>query len=261
MRELRCASRRSVPAPSLYSPAPFSAESLHARAVHTLGRADTWLDPFLDRFLATFPTRPRLRAALVFQWADPAVPNRLPVANWLPPRPQTLSRWSVPDLPTPADLADFLGITPRELAWFSSLRRPSHYHVQLIPKRSGGTRQLAVPKPRLKGIQGQLLAEVLSSTVALRSAAHGFCPARSIHTFVAPHVRSPAVLRFDLANFFPSLRFPRIAAFFRTAGYPDALAAPCTHDGPCPCPRFPPSPTSSLTDSTAVSKDSPASPA
>lgn len=98
-------------------------------------------------------------------------------------------------------------------------------------------RQLAVPKPRLKAIQRVILAELLSA-VPLHAAAHGFCRGRSIHTFVAPHVQPPALLRLDLADFFTSLRFPRIAAFFRTAGYPEAvadvLAALCTYDGSLP---------------------------
>jgi RNA-directed DNA polymerase len=44
------------------------------------------------------------------------------------------------------------------------------------------------------------------------------------------------VLRMDLRDFFPSIRFARVQAFFRTAGYPDmvasALAGICTNAVP-----------------------------
>jgi len=216
---------------------PLTREACQARAVQQLGTTPDWLNPFLDRFVARFSVRPRLRTAMEFLWSDAAVPRRLPIVDCLPSPPQALPVWPTPSLSTLTDLAEFLCITPGELTWFTSFRRPSHYHVQLIPKRSGGVRQLAVPKPRLKAIQRTILAEILSA-VPVHPAAHGFCAGRSIHTFVAPHVRPPALMRLDLADFFPSLRFSRVAAFFRTAGYPepvaDALAALCTHEGSLP---------------------------
>jgi RNA-directed DNA polymerase len=216
---------------------PLTREECRARAGQTLGAADQWLDPFIDRFVARFTTRPRLRTALEFLWADATVPRRLPIVQCLPSAPQVLPVWPTPNVSTLTELAAFLGITAGELTWFTRLRGASHYHLQSIPKRSGGVRQLAVPKPRLKAIQREILAELLS-TVPLHSAAHGFCRGRSIHTFIAPHVQPAALLRLDLADFFPSLRFPRVAAFFRTAGYPepvaDALAALCTHEGSLP---------------------------
>ena len=47
---------------------------------------------------------------------------------------------------------------------------------------------------------------------------------RSIKTFAAPHVGKRVVLRMDLRDFFASISGPRVQAFFRTAGYPDAVA-------------------------------------
>jgi len=38
------------------------------------------------------------------------------------------------------------------------------------------------------------------------------------------HVQLAALLNLHLADFFPPLRFPRVAAFFRTAGYPQPVA-------------------------------------
>ena len=55
-------------------------------------------------------------------------------------------------------------------------------------------------------------------------ATHGFVKGRSIKTFVAPHVGKRVVLRMDLRDFFPNFRAARIEAFFRTMGYPEAVA-------------------------------------
>jgi hypothetical protein len=55
-------------------------------------------------------------------------------------------------------------------------------------------------------------------------AAHGFLKGHSIKTFAAPHVGKRVVLRMDLRDFFASISGPRVQAFFRTAGYPDAVA-------------------------------------
>ncbi len=55
-------------------------------------------------------------------------------------------------------------------------------------------------------------------------AVHGFVKGRSIKTFVAPHVGQRVVLKMDLQDFFPSISGARIQAFFRTAGYPEAVA-------------------------------------
>lgn len=55
-------------------------------------------------------------------------------------------------------------------------------------------------------------------------------------TFIAPHVAQHVVLRLDLKDFFPSIPRARVAACFRTMGYPDTvahlLAALCTNAAP-----------------------------
>ncbi|MCX6604797.1 MAG: reverse transcriptase family protein [Acidobacteria bacterium] len=144
--------------------------------------------------------------------------------------------WPVPPLPTLSALADHLALTPTQLAWFAN-PDIAHYHCLTQPKPGGGLRLLAAPKPRLKALQRQLLSGILNH-LPLHPAAHGFCPGRSVLTFVAPHVAQPTILRLDLADFFPSIAKPRVAALFRTAGYPepvaDSLAALCSHRGTLP---------------------------
>lgn len=221
---------------------PFTPETLILRARHTLGRNYPWLPALVADLAQTFATQTRLRHRTLLgllrfhPLLDPV--KVLPIAQHLPAPPQMVSRfaWPVPPLPTLSELAAYLAITPTQLAWFAD-PNASHYHCLTQPKRSGGLRHLAAPKPRLKAIQCQLLSGILNH-LPLHPAAHGFCLGRSVLTFVAPHVAQPAILRLDIAEFFPSIPKPRVAALFRTAGYPepvaDTLAALCSHRGTLP---------------------------
>ena len=50
-------------------------------------------------------------------------------------------------------------------------------------------------------------------------AAHGFSAGRSIVTNAPPHVKQAVLVKFDLANFYPSVTFARVTAIFRSLGY------------------------------------------
>lgn len=130
------------------------------------------------------------------------------------------------------DVADWLRLDPEHLLWFADLQDRnasrsvpllSHYTTHILAKPYGAIRLLEVPKRRLRGIQRQILDEILKP-VPLHPAVHGFCQGRSILTFASPHVARQAVLRLDLQDFFPSISGPRVQALFRTLGYPEPVA-------------------------------------
>lgn len=136
--------------------------------------------------------------------------------------------WTVPVIESVVALADWLALTPSDLAWFADLRsmthraarpRLGHYRYHVLSKRL-----IEEPKRTLKLLQRQILRRILSA-VPPHPSAHGFLPGRSIKTFVAPHVSRPVVLRIDLRDFFPSITRARIQAVFRIVGYPKTVAA------------------------------------
>jgi RNA-directed DNA polymerase len=155
------------------------------------------------------------------------------------PTSRGCSRWPLrPDGPFPpiqsvADLADLLSLYPAELDWFADLKnlchnrgaspQLRHYHYRIFTKNSGGIRLIESPKPNLKAVQRRILTRILDR-IPPHPAAHGFIQGRSIRTFTLPHAGQPVVLRMDLQDFFPAISGPRIQAFFRTAGYPEAVA-------------------------------------
>ena len=152
--------------------------------------------------------------------------------------------WAVPPLVTVGELAAWLNLDLDQLEWWADRRslersmpdgplRRYDYHWQ--PKRDGSSRLIEIPRPGLKAAQRRLLAGLIGQ-IPPHPAAHGFRPGHSVRTFVEPHVGQRTVLKLDLRDFFPTVTGSRIAALFRTAGYPEevarTLAGLCTNLAP-----------------------------
>jgi hypothetical protein len=169
-------------------------------------------------------------------WTSDARPEARHWLLWspdgLPPAPAGLER---PHWPTVGALARGLGLTPAGL-WRLTLptdwqrRRPlaqQHYRQQLVPKRSGGWRLLEVPEPHLRAVQRRLLGQLLNG-LPPHAAAFGFTRGRSVVQHAALHAGQGRVLRFDLSDFFSTVRAARVHALFRTLGYSTAVARALT---------------------------------
>jgi hypothetical protein len=208
------------------------------RAGVLLGRPWRWLGPAARRFVLIQSDAPSLRHrdAVRFLLAERGFQKhwrRMSIAEWLIEPPQmrpvaAAANWNVPAVETAGDLAVWLGISPSELDWFANLKglgagRLEHYHYRTLTKSNGDIRIVEAPKPRLKELQRKILQDILDKIPA-HSAAHGFVKGRSIGSFVSPHTAKRVVLKMDLHDFFPSIPAVRIQAFFRTAGYPEAVA-------------------------------------
>ncbi|HEX9199178.1 MAG TPA: reverse transcriptase family protein [Acidobacteriaceae bacterium] len=224
-----------------------SVDGIKDRCARTLGRKWRWLGPLARRYRKEFAgqTRPRLRNVVAFLARDQGFAqarrihgDKLRVVDWLgePQQMQPVAAakgWGVPEIGTPGALAEWLGVEASELEWFADLKgltgrthvgeRLGHYHYRVLAKAGGSVRLIEAPKGRLKQMQRRILAGILER-VPLHEAVHGFVKGRSIQTFAAPHVGRHVVLRMDLRDFFPSFRAARVAAFFRTMGYPERVA-------------------------------------
>jgi RNA-directed DNA polymerase len=228
------------------------------RLTRTLGRHWRWVRPLAERYVKTFSghTRPHrrevcefLRKDQHFQEARAKYRKEIRIEHWLTeselmqPAPAAAD-WNLPRIESVGALAQWLALDVTDLLWLadlkglaSKLNRPllQHYHYRILPKASGRLRLIEIPKPRLKDVQRQILFHILNK-VPPHPAAHGFVKGRAIQTFVAPHVGRHVVLRMDLQDFFATFPAARIAAFFRTAGYPepvaDLLGGLCTTTAP-----------------------------
>lgn len=154
------------------------------------------------------------------------------------------SRWRVPALATPRELATWLGIGQHELVALAdraglsraaSDPRRRHYRYAWIAKARAGHRLLEAPKRRLREVQRRILDGIVGC-IAPHDAAHGFRTGHSVGGFAAAHVGRAVVIRVDLRDFFTSVTAARVAGLVRIAGYPSevarVIASLCTHRTP-----------------------------
>lgn len=111
----------------------------------------------------------------------------------------------------------------RFLAYDRKVSSQSHYVRFRLPKKTGGTRLISAPKPRLKSAQHWILENILSC-VALHDACHGFVPGRSTVSCAKPHVGQAVVINLDLKDFFPTVTFRRVLGQFKALGYSPELS-------------------------------------
>jgi retron-type reverse transcriptase len=134
---------------------------------------------------------------------------------------EQLNRYGLPIWKTEEDVATALGISLREL-WFFSIHRERerqpHYVTFAIPKRSGGKRLIMAPKRRLKAIQRKLL-QLLVEKLPVNEHAHAFRKGRNIRTGAEPHVGRRFVLKLDLKDFFPTVTAARVRGLLVAYGY------------------------------------------
>ena len=245
------------------TPAGRAAAALQARAARCLGANPAWLKPLIDAIardcgsawqqhsVATLAAHidglKEFDGAFDSEAGPPRVRRLLLRPARMAAPPFQLQGLDLPSLPTLADLAAWLEVTPERLQWFVGPARDfreeaafaragpfipaSHYHQSLKPKNSGGLRLIESPKADLKRIQRQLLAGLLDK-VPVHESAHGFVKGRGVVTHAHEHAGRAVVVAHDLREFFNSIGRARVKAVWRTLGYPEgvaaALAALCT---------------------------------
>ncbi len=120
-----------------------------------------------------------------------------------------------PKIASRRDLARYIGIP---LRWLAAVLyegdRSRLYTVREIPKASGGTRTLHAVAGKLKQVQRKAL-DKLQHDFPPSACAHGFVPGRSIITNAIPHRRKKVVVKLDIVDFFPSIRFARVFGMFQ----------------------------------------------
>ncbi|MDM8515840.1 reverse transcriptase family protein [Desulfobacterales bacterium HSG16] len=132
----------------------------------------------------------------------------------------------LPQLDSPKQLAEALGLTIPKLRWLSYHRDAAtriHYRRFFISKRDGSSRPIWAPLPDLKGAQRWILNNIVER-LPVHGACHGFLCGRSILTNAKFHENSSVIVKMDLKDFFPTVTFPRVKGLFRKAGYREQVA-------------------------------------
>lgn len=139
---------------------------------------------------------------------------------------EKLQNAGLPVISTPAELAENLGISIPRLRWLafhSDASETMHYVRFQIPKKSGGTRELASPRKNLRTVQRWILENILNK-ISSHPAAHGFVKERSIRTNGVVHMGREVLVNVDLEDYFPSIHFHRVRGAFQQLGYSPAVA-------------------------------------
>jgi RNA-directed DNA polymerase len=220
---------------------PWSRQSLRAMLIPSAFETPLRIPKLTDELLAAFAVKPAFAQLAAFLQNHAGLRRALLRRSIsASPRkkkdqqqpPAWLNGIRFPELPTEAALARWFEIDPQHLRWRADLsgrnRRHSSgplrtYRYRWIPKKHGPPRLLEIPKAGLKQMQRKILREILDA-VPVHPAAHGFCAGRSIVTNAKVHCGKPALLRFDLTDFFPSVSSARVFRIFRTIGYPPDVA-------------------------------------
>ncbi len=139
---------------------------------------------------------------------------------------EKLAQNTLPALVDLQDLSNATGISREKLQWLCYHRQAAtidHYSRFQIPKRKGGFRQISSPKPLMRVAQSWVLENVLDK-IPLHEAAVAFRAGKSIVDNAERHKEGQVILRIDLKDFFPSVRFHRIKGLFTSLGYNYGLA-------------------------------------
>ena len=138
----------------------------------------------------------------------------------------------VPRLTTLGALSTWLKLPIPRLDWFADVEgyRASatteatrHYSCRWVPKKAGTPRLIEAPKPFLKGIQRQILREILD-LVPVHDCVHGFRKGRSCISSAQLHAGEAIVISIDLRDFFLSIPIRSVHGLFRSLGYPWEVA-------------------------------------
>jgi RNA-directed DNA polymerase len=139
-----------------------------------------------------------------------------------------LSAQNLPLIKTDKELAELLCLEYKQLRFLVYHRdvvTVDHYHRYSVPKRKGGSRNIAAPKPILKTAQRRILEEILSK-LTVSEHAHGFLKGKSVVSAAQEHIGQPSlVINMDLEDFFPTITFERVRGMFKALGYSSYIAS------------------------------------
>jgi hypothetical protein len=150
---------------------------------------------------------------------------------------------TIPRFDTVIDVALFFGTTvniilgycyaqtPNNRSYYRLRKRKEYsnryYKRYYITKKNGSKRLISVPRYRLKVMQRKILHEILEKAVC-HDSCKGFMVGKSIKDNAIPHVSKATLVKMDLKEFFPSLRFSHVFQVFRGFGYSRPVAGVLT---------------------------------
>ena len=125
------------------------------------------------------------------------------------------------------DLADFLDIKRKDLAYILFIRKVDNYYDTFdIPKKNGGVRHICASQGQLKILQKKLSSALSKYVDEVRkknnikiNISHAFEKNRDIISNAEVHKNKRIIISLDLNNYFDSFHIGRIIGFFKKNKY------------------------------------------
>jgi hypothetical protein len=139
---------------------------------------------------------------------------------------ELLQKNALPLIQNLSDLSEATHLTREQLLWLSYHRKTAtidHYTRFQIPKRKGGMRSISSPKGKLRTAQSWIEENILTR-LPVHPAAMAFQAEKSIVHNAQIHAGQNIVMRIDLKDFYPSIKFLRVKGLFQSFGYSTGMA-------------------------------------
>lgn len=138
---------------------------------------------------------------------------------------EQLKRNKLPIIKDLCTLFKALNLEYSDLKWlfFSNGRKDFLYYKMNISKKNGGKRELQIPNDKLMTIQ-KAINRALLNKIRLSENCVGFVKNKSIVTNAEKHIGAKVLLKFDIKDFFPSIKFYKVYKQFRFIGYGEKVA-------------------------------------
>lgn len=140
----------------------------------------------------------------------------------------------LPELVSLSNIAEGMELSTEDLVWLCYERSTTdtdHYTRFEIPKRTGGTRLISSPKPKMRIAQSWINQNILNK-LSPSTYCFAFRPKTSIVDNANQHVKKNVIVKLDVKDFFPSITFNRVRGYFEYLGYnpgvSTVLALVCT---------------------------------
>lgn len=128
-----------------------------------------------------------------------------------------LQLFKLPIIRNTDDLTDKIHLS-KLLLYRLSKYNNKFYKKFYIEKSNGNKREILCPSKEMKAIQAWILRNILER-LNISDHATAFIKNKNISDNVKPHVENRFILRLDIDNFFPSIKFPKIYKIFNSIGY------------------------------------------
>lgn len=138
-----------------------------------------------------------------------------------------LQELDLPIVNNVTELSEATKLTREQILWLSYHREAAsldHYHRFQIPKKKGGFRSISSPKTTMRKAQMWIMKMILNK-IPLHEAAMAFQAGKSVVDNAQAHQKQKVLVRMDLKDFFPSIKYHRVKGLFQSFGYNDGMSA------------------------------------